>query len=99
MQDNATSAGLPLPQPGRPFYFVEVSQVPVKSASPLHALPPRAMYTRTSQVRTGQPLPTVCTSLSEILGLLSCPVAGDDSQVCLIRSDLAYSCRSDFAHP
>ena len=50
MQDNATSAGLPLPQPGRPFYFVEVSEVPVKAASPLHALPPRAMYTRTSQV-------------------------------------------------
>ena len=55
MQENATSAGLPLPQTGRPFYFVEVSEVPAKSASPLHALPPRAMYTRTSQVCTAQP--------------------------------------------
>ncbi len=53
MQDNATSAGLPLAQPGRPYYFVEVSEVPAKSASPLHALPPRAMYTRTSQVCKG----------------------------------------------
>ncbi len=55
MQENATSAGLPLPQTGRPFYFVEVSEVPAKSASPLHALPPRAMYTRTSQLCTAQP--------------------------------------------
>ena len=50
MQGNASSCGLPLTQPGRPFYFVEVLEVPAKGASPLHALPPRAMYTRTSQV-------------------------------------------------
>ena len=52
MQGNAHQCGLPLPQPGRPFYFVEVSEVPARSASPLNALPPRAMYSRTSQVRS-----------------------------------------------
>jgi len=50
MQGSAYSCGLPLQQPGRPFYFVEVSEVPIAKASPLNALQPRAMYTRTSQV-------------------------------------------------
>ena len=51
MQSNAFSCGLPLPQPGQPFYFVEVSEVPVPSGAPLSALPPRALYSRVSQVR------------------------------------------------
>ena len=51
MQSNVHPCGLPLTQPVRPFYFVEVSEVPAASASPLNALPPRAMYSRTSQVR------------------------------------------------
>ena len=50
MQSNAFSCGLPLPQPGQPFYFVEVSEVPVPSGAPLSALPPRALYSRVSQV-------------------------------------------------
>ena len=50
MQSNAFSCGLPLPQPGQHFYFVEVSEVPAPSGAPLSALPPRALYSRVSQV-------------------------------------------------
>ena len=84
MQDNATSAGLPLAQPGRPYYFVEVSEVPAKAASPLHALPPRAMYTRTSQVRTVSQ--SVNVSCSQLLGLgcLSCLGTRDGPQMVLL---------------
>lgn len=57
IQPNAFSCGLPIPQPKRPFYFVDVSVLPTaaqaqaspasaaSSASP-SALPPRAMYSR-----------------------------------------------------
>lgn len=56
MQPNTFSCGLPIPQPKRPFYFVDVSALPPaalastgsvasSSASP-RALPQRAMYSR-----------------------------------------------------
>ena len=52
----ALSCGLPIAQPGRPFYFVEVSELPSARGAGRHisthdALAARNMYSRLPQVR------------------------------------------------
>ncbi len=44
-------SGLPIAQPGRPFYFVEVSELPQPNEAPLDALAPRNLYSRLPSVR------------------------------------------------